>query len=154
GAKRMTEEEWVTCRDSRPMLGWVSGRISDRKKYLTWCAFLRRFRSAPLDERFWQAVDALERYADGEASFHAVQRARAAGRRAFGALLGDEKAMGVLQSSFYTGLLAVAYHAAGLEATCASPWATAEERAIHARAPWVWCPSMIAFGARPMRYAK
>jgi hypothetical protein len=63
----MTEEEWLTCRDSEAMLGsvlaWNDGENS-RKMDLFSCACLRRILPALTDDRSRNGVAFLERRAD------------------------------------------------------------------------------------------
>jgi hypothetical protein len=64
---------------------WGSGMVSERKLRLFACACLR---ALPLgtDERFYVAVETVERYADGQTSKAALKRARQAVRAARHAL--------------------------------------------------------------------
>jgi hypothetical protein len=62
----MTEEEWQAGRRPREMLRFLYGRVSDRKLRLFACACVRRRWHLLQDERSRAAVDAAERYADGQ----------------------------------------------------------------------------------------
>jgi hypothetical protein len=91
----------------------------------------------------------MERYADGLASWHALRRAQGAARRTFQQLLMEEQAKGVLQGSFYSGRLAVAYYAAGMDVETAAQCPFPEQRVARAT-PWL---GLFALGAAPARYA-
>src|SRR5215207_6967877 len=66
----MTEAEWLTDADPRPMLEWLRTRASARKLRLFACA-VARLLPAPADEAEAReraaAVDVAERFADGRA---------------------------------------------------------------------------------------
>jgi hypothetical protein len=143
----MTEAEGLACADSQAMLGFRAGKISDRKIYLTASAFLRRFWHLIPDERSRRAVEAMERYADGLASWRALRGAQRAAKGAFQQLEMEERAKGILQGSFYDGRLAVAYYAAGLDVELRSPFP--EQRVARPR-PWL---GSYAQGAAPAHYA-
>jgi hypothetical protein len=145
----MTEQEWLASHSSPAMLGFLRETMSDRKTYLTAAAFLRRFWQALQDERSRQAVEAMERYADGLASWHALRRAQRTAVRAFQAFLLVEVSKGVLQGSFYGGPLAAAYYAAGMDVESAARCPIPEQRVARAR-PWL---EMFALGAAPAHYA-
>lgn len=61
----MTEQEWLDCTDSTPMLEFLKGKASDRKLRLFACACCRYVWDMLLDGRSCQAIDAAEQYADG-----------------------------------------------------------------------------------------
>lgn len=65
----MTEQEWLSCSDPTPMLEFLRGKASDRKRLLLECGRIRliwwNFLS---DERSKDAVDVAEKYADGRAT--------------------------------------------------------------------------------------
>lgn len=65
----MTESEWRTCTDPKPMLEFLRGKASDRKLRLFAVAccrlVLKKVRVSPVAEH---EVDVAERYADGAAS--------------------------------------------------------------------------------------
>jgi hypothetical protein len=74
-AKPMTEAEWDACADPTPMLEFLRGRASERKLRLLCSADCRRVWHLVESEKLRQAVDALERFADGEmdeSSFRAI----------------------------------------------------------------------------------
>lgn len=64
----MTEAEWLACDDWRPMLAFVSGRWTQRKAMLYVCAGLRSIWELLYDEASQDAVEVVERAADGVAS--------------------------------------------------------------------------------------
>jgi hypothetical protein len=145
----MTEAEWLACDDARTMLTFLEGKLPVRKIYLTASAFLRRFWHLIPDERSCGAVEALERYADGLASWEALQRARGGAKRAFAELAEEEQKKGILQGAFYRGRLAVAWHAAGWDVEIAAHCPVPERRVVRG-SPWV---GMMALGAAPEHYA-
>jgi hypothetical protein len=61
----MTEAEWLSCTDPRPLLDELAGRSSSRKRRLLVCACCRRVWDLLTDPRSKQAVELAERYADG-----------------------------------------------------------------------------------------
>jgi hypothetical protein len=64
----VTAEEWQRCADPQEMLAFLRGKASDRKLRLVACACCRRTLHRMTDERSRQAVEAVERFADGRAS--------------------------------------------------------------------------------------
>jgi len=64
----MTEAEWNCCADPEKMLNWLrdSGTVSDRKVRLFGTACCRRIWRLLRDEYGTMAVEAAERYADGQ----------------------------------------------------------------------------------------
>jgi hypothetical protein len=144
----MTEAEWLVSTDSLGMLAFLSGQISDRKLHLTAYAFLRRFWHLIPDQRSRRAIEVREQYADGRASLRLLQRARKEAARAFDRLLSEERDKGAVQTSFYTGCLSVAWHAAGWDEKLRPPWEP-KDRSNRPR-PLL---GMMAWGAIPMTYA-
>jgi hypothetical protein len=64
----MTESQWAACSQTRSMLEFLRGRISERKLWLFAAACLRQVPPDELPE-WWQAcVEVEERYADGLAT--------------------------------------------------------------------------------------
>jgi hypothetical protein len=81
----MDEAEWLACTDSRRMLPFLgnAGFPHDRKVRLFAAAACRRIWLLMTDERCRQAVEAAERYADGEADGKALGAAWAAAWSAY-----------------------------------------------------------------------
>jgi hypothetical protein len=104
----MTEAEWLACDDSRPMLAYLDGEVSARKRSLAECAFLRRFWNVLPDERTRKAIEAAEQSADGALSSEDLQRARAAARQAFHAAEWEEQKKGAVFGAFLSGYLLAA----------------------------------------------
>ena len=61
----MTEEQWLSCDDWRPIIAYLSGKISKRKGTLYVCAGLRCISHLLYDDGSWTALDIAERAADG-----------------------------------------------------------------------------------------
>ncbi len=62
----MTEEEWLSGTDPRPMLGFLRGKVSDRKLRLFACACCHRFfQDRITDARTRECLAGVEAYADG-----------------------------------------------------------------------------------------
>jgi hypothetical protein len=61
----VNETAWLACADPDAMLGFLRGRISERKLRLFACACIRRIWSLRPDDRCRRAVDVIERCADG-----------------------------------------------------------------------------------------
>jgi hypothetical protein len=64
----MTEEEWLTGTDPRPMIGYLRGRLSDRKARLFAVACCRLVSHLFSEDSYKDAVEVAERFADGLAS--------------------------------------------------------------------------------------
>jgi hypothetical protein len=62
----MTEEEWQECTDAERMLAYLEGSAGDRKLCLLCCACARRVWHLLETAALRQAVEALERFAEGE----------------------------------------------------------------------------------------
>jgi hypothetical protein len=81
----MTEAEWLTCADPKPMKAYLRGEWgeqlwSERKKRLFVCACCRRIWSELTDERSRRAVVIAEQYVEGAVS---IERLHRAGRTAW-----------------------------------------------------------------------
>ena len=77
----MTRDEWLRSEDPQAMLTWLrdADRVqSDRKLRLFACACVRQVWGLLADTRSRAAVEAAERYADGEATSRELAVARAA----------------------------------------------------------------------------
>ncbi|HEY7309444.1 MAG TPA: hypothetical protein VH643_08815 [Gemmataceae bacterium] len=61
----MTEQEWLTCTDTHDMLVFLGDKASDRKLRLVAAACCRRLLALVADLRLQEAVEVVERYADG-----------------------------------------------------------------------------------------
>ncbi len=64
----MTESEWLECTDSTPMLKCLRRKTSERKLRHFACSCCRDIWNRMSDERSRFAVEAAERFADGEAT--------------------------------------------------------------------------------------
>jgi hypothetical protein len=71
----MTEAGWLACTNPTPMLRFLRGKASDRKLRLFACGCCRQLWDRLADERSRRAVEAAERYADGEIPFDECLRA-------------------------------------------------------------------------------
>jgi hypothetical protein len=79
----MTEGEWLTCSDPEPMLGFLLGRVSERKVRLFACGCCRRIWHLVTRRRSRRAVEVVERYCDGLADAEELRRAEDAATAAF-----------------------------------------------------------------------
>jgi hypothetical protein len=61
----MTEAEWLACKDSRAMLAFLRGKVSDRKARWFACACARRVRWTHESADCRAVLHAAERFADG-----------------------------------------------------------------------------------------
>lgn len=77
----VTDGEWLECTDPQAMLGFLGRNRSERKLRLFAVACCRCFHSSN-DERFRQAVQVAEQYADGQTTKAALKRGRQAVRAA------------------------------------------------------------------------
>ncbi len=77
----MTEADWLSATDVRPMLKWLedAGRTSDRKLRLFACACARFAWGRLAPPRDVAALDLAERYADGRATDEDLASARRVG---------------------------------------------------------------------------
>src|SRR5687768_9767355 len=64
----MTETEWLECTEPQPMLASLQGKVSERKLRLIGGAFCRLTWQV-LTEEGREAVDCIERFADGETGY-------------------------------------------------------------------------------------
>jgi hypothetical protein len=80
----MTEAEWLACTDPMLMLGFLSGKASDRKLRLFACGCCRRFWHLLTDHRSQRVVEAAECFADGKTSIEELTAARIAASHAEG----------------------------------------------------------------------
>jgi hypothetical protein len=132
----MDEAEWLASNDPMPMLGFLEGKASDRKLRLFAAACCRRIWPwVAKASRDWpdagpNAVDAVERFADGQAGEEELQAAQeAAGHAAEAAVRGVE---------WRAGATAAAAAAAGRKSRWGpvlTPFAAAREAA--GNAAWV-----------------
>jgi hypothetical protein len=61
----MTEQEWLTCTDPRPMLEFLRGKASERKLRLFAVACCRLVLPHVPDQRCEKGLQIAEQYADG-----------------------------------------------------------------------------------------
>jgi hypothetical protein len=76
----MTPTEWQACKDPAALLSYLGGRISDRKLRLFACACCRRIWHLLPQPGSRLAVEAAERFADGQASKDELAQAEIAGK--------------------------------------------------------------------------
>jgi hypothetical protein len=81
----MDEAEWRTCADPKKMLDWLGtlGKVSHRKQLLFACSCCRRIWPLVADERSRQAVETVERFADGRATEEDLAAACSAAQDAY-----------------------------------------------------------------------
>lgn len=80
----MTETEWHTCADPKPMLAFVRDRGTDRQFRLFNCACVRRVWGDLKDERLREAIRVAEQHADGTIGREELGRAVTNANRARG----------------------------------------------------------------------
>src|SRR6185437_5676860 len=98
----MTEQEWLTATDSRPMLAYL-GASNHRNYCLTKCAFLRRCWHLMTDERSRRAVEVAECYADQSVAVRTLFQVRSDARIAFRQLEKQELARGSIFAFPFSG---------------------------------------------------
>jgi len=79
----VNEAEWLACTDPTPMLGFLWGKASERKRRLFECGCCRRVWRELVDERSRQAVTVAERFADGLATADELESASIAASAAW-----------------------------------------------------------------------
>jgi hypothetical protein len=82
GETPMTDSEWETCNDPMLMLGFVRGKISDRKLLLFAAACFRRLLRFVPDERQLRGIELLEQMAEGTATPAAKREVTSSARHA------------------------------------------------------------------------
>jgi hypothetical protein len=86
----MTEAEWKTCIDPKPMLKSLHGKASPRKMRLAGTAFCRHVAHLlPADERCQLAMDVAESYADRRATRQELAAAHSGAKAAYMAANAD-----------------------------------------------------------------
>src|ERR1700722_12478055 len=86
----MTENEWLTCTDPKPMLEFLRGKASDRKLRLFVCAVTRTAVTIRGRPWFQLAMGVAERFADGLATDAQLQFADRLGFQPLGSLRSQE----------------------------------------------------------------
>jgi hypothetical protein len=64
----MTEQEWLTCADPKPMLEFLQGKASDRKLRLFAAACFRNLGYLLPDSRQHRGIELLDQMAEGTAT--------------------------------------------------------------------------------------
>src|SRR5215204_4919218 len=88
----MTEAEWLEGVELGPMLAFLQGRASERKRRLFAAACCRRIWRRLKDGRSREAVNVAERYADGLATDARRKAASKRAEAAYMAVKGDDDA--------------------------------------------------------------
>lgn len=115
-AKRMNEEEWLSCSDPTAMCHYLreSGKLTDRKVRLFGAAFCRHFWPLLTDGRTQRAVVAAEQFADGRISERELAIATEAAEDACRTLRGrrhdDHAAEGAITAIAVAAQMAAAGH--------------------------------------------
>ena len=81
----MTEHEWLTCSDPKPMLEFMRGKASDRKLRLLACAWSRSVWARLTDGRFHRVVEIAEQFVEGQAGMEELDAAHSEALEASGA---------------------------------------------------------------------
>src|SRR5262249_36345600 len=87
----MTEAAWLGCTELGTMLFDLRGRLSDRRLRLFAVGCSRRIWHLLTDQRSRQAVQAVERFADGECGIEEVEVAHGLAGRGLGERVGARK---------------------------------------------------------------
>jgi hypothetical protein len=77
----MTEQEWLSCTDPRPILEFLKGKASDRKLRLFAVACVRRVWAFLPPELTYEVVRLAEDFVDGKATAHDLGRFRKLARK-------------------------------------------------------------------------
>jgi hypothetical protein len=93
----MDEKQWERCSDPGPMWGHLEAKADARKLRLFACACARRIWDLLTDRWSREVIETAERYADGQASRAALDRARLAARKARNRIKGDKTAADIAQ---------------------------------------------------------